>query len=310
MILRAYVSCAINIVSQATAWERIASDIVVATGMRFPEKICYYQAIEKPVPERRMNRRHLLIKTIAVLTLLVGSLKAQTPAAVLPTQWELDNSHSSVVFAVSHFGLSFVYGRFNECSGAINLDLSQPAKATFKFTVDADSIDTNDLNRDRHLRSKDFFDTTAFPAIKFESTKVEVKREALAEPSNQMLFLVTGNLTMHGQTKEIEIPLDLLAVGKGPRGDQRCGYLGKFVVKRSDFGIGAMPKAIGDSIAITFCFQAKEKKAEDESGADRDAGKESGEKQKTVDELFQEPAVNSDSEDSDLKLPAINSEDR
>ena len=206
-----------------------------------------------------------------------------------------------MVFAVSHFGLSFVYGRFNECSGGIDLDLKQPDKAKFQFKINVDSIDTNDGTRDRHLKSEDFFGETKFPTIEFQSTKVEVKREVLAEEaSKKMLFLVTGNMTMHGQTREIEIPLDLLSVGKGPRGDQRCGFLGKFVVKRSDFGIGAMPKAIGDSVAITFCFQAKEK-----SKAEAEADEEGVRNDKpSVDELFQ-----TSDDETDLKLPAIDPKD-
>jgi len=249
-----------------------------------------------------MSPLRLLTNTILVLALLAATLNAQDATAKLPTEWELDNAHSSVVFAVSHFGLSFVYGRFNDCAGEVFLDVEQPEKATFQFSINSDSIDTNNETRDKHLRSEDFFDVVRFPLIDFESTKIDVKREVVGG-QKKTLFLVTGDLSMHGKTKQIEIPLDLLSVGSGPGGKPRCGFLGKFVVKRSDFGVGAMPKSIGDSIAITFCFQLKE---QDKDGVD-DEGKLKSSRP-TISELFSEPTKKSESED--LELPAIKSEDK
>ena len=83
----------------------------------------------------------------------------------------IDNDHTSLVFAVSHSGLSYTYGRFNQCAGEISIGETDEDQS-FAFSVDAASIDTNNQLRDDHLKGPDFFDVQAFPEIKFRSTKL------------------------------------------------------------------------------------------------------------------------------------------
>lgn len=162
------------------------------------------------------------------------------------SEYLIDNTHTSVVFAVSHFGLSYTYGRFNQCEGKFSLKGAELMADGFEFTLNSDSIDTNNVERDKHLRGPDFFNTQEFPEIKFVTTKfVEVEG----------VYQVTGNLTMLGKTQSLTMPIRLVGIGKGPFGKQRAGYFTKFTVKRSDFGMDKMAGQIGDKISVTFSFE-------------------------------------------------------
>jgi len=177
---------------------------------------------------------------------------AQAPAEIVQvppaTQYfDVDNDHSSLIFAVSHAGLSYTYGRFEKCSGQIllkeNLD-----ETYFRFEIDVDSINTNSRLRDDHLRGSEYFDVKKFPKISFDSTDVKLD-EANKE------YLVTGMMSMHGVERKVEMPIKMIGVGKGPMGKTRGGFITKFTLQRSDFGIDTMQKVIGDQIAITFSFE-------------------------------------------------------
>jgi polyisoprenoid-binding protein YceI len=161
-------------------------------------------------------------------------------------RYSIDNAHTSVVFAISHFGLSYTYGRFNEVEGGFALNGAEISKAGFSFTIKAASIDTNNAERDKHLRSPDFFDTQQFPEIKFV-TKSFTKVDGV--------YQVVGEMTMLGKTRPLTMPVRLVGIGKGPFGKQRAGYFTKFTIKRSDFGMDKMAGQIGDNISVTFSFE-------------------------------------------------------
>lgn len=161
--------------------------------------------------------------------------------------YTVDNAQTSVVFSVSHFGLSYTYGRFNQCHGSFALQGGELAETGFRFTIDADSIDTNHDQRDARLRSSEFLDVKQFSKIKFatrEITKVDGAYE------------VTGDVTIKGTTRSITIPIRLVGIGKGPHGKQRAGFFGQFSIKRSEFGMDAMNGQVGDNIAVTFSLKA------------------------------------------------------
>ena len=187
-----------------------------------------------------------LISTVLMLACLVATGSAQD-------EYEVDNSHTSLVFAISHFNLSYTYGRFKKVSGNFQIDGGLANK--FNFKVDAASIDTNDEERDKHLRSPDFFNVEEFPEVTFEST--QISRE-------DGVYQVQGNMTMLGVTKPITIPIRLVGIGKGPFGKERAGFFAKVTLKRSDFGMDKMMSAVGDNIAVTFSFEGiKTKSAKD-----------------------------------------------
>lgn len=174
-----------------------------------------------------------------------------------PQILEIDNDHSSIVFAVSHYGLSFVYGRFNKCEGSIELNESLPENSVFQFEIDAASVDTNNSKRDEHLRGKEFFDVEQYDSISFESSSVQlIEEKSETTDATRSFYMVSGNLTMHGETRKVVIPIELISSGKGHDGKDRYGFMSKFVVQRSNHGMDAMADVIGDKVAITFCFQA------------------------------------------------------
>lgn len=189
---------------------------------------------------------HAFGPTLGPLRTLVCLLICVTFASNGRAQtFEIDNDHTSLVFAVSHSGLSYAYGRFNKCSGQITTGEQEEDQA-FLFTIDTKSIDTNNRLRDDHLKGPDFFDVQAFPKIEFRSAKLS---------SDGDDFTAEGTLEMHGVKKDMTIKMTKIGIGKGPRGKTRIGFFSKFSVKRSDFGIRSLPTIIGDEIAITLSFE-------------------------------------------------------
>ena len=118
----------------------------------------------------------------------------------------------------------------------------------FRFEVDVDSINTNSRLRDDHLRGPEYFYAKKFPKISFKSTNLKF------DDANKN-YVVTGTMSMHGVERKVEMPITMIGVGKGPMGKTRGGFITKFTLQRSDFGIVTMPKVIGDQIAITFSFE-------------------------------------------------------
>ncbi len=139
-------------------------------------------------------------------------------------EYAIDPAHSSISFKISHLGLSYVHGRFGSFSGGFVLDSSEPTKSSFTLNIKPESIDTNNGQRDNHLRSPDFFNVKQFPAISFTSTAVKPIDGG---------YEVTGNLTLHGESKPLTITLKGGSTAEFPKGVQRTGYIADFVVKRS-----------------------------------------------------------------------------
>jgi polyisoprenoid-binding protein YceI len=160
--------------------------------------------------------------------------------------YALDGSHTSVVFAVSHLGFSYTYGRFNEVTGTFAFDSSDPTASRFAIDMNTGSVDTNDAKRDQHLKGPDFFNAKQFPKIQFRSTSLASKGDSLE---------LTGELTLHGVTKEITIPLKFLGEGKGPTGKEHAGFMSQFSLKRSDFGMTNMVGPIGDEVSVLMSFE-------------------------------------------------------
>lgn len=185
--------------------------------------------------------------TIAAVTTIAALFLSHSPTARAQDVFDLDNTHSSIIFSISHLNISYTYGRFNRCSGVISINNDNPASSKFRFTIDANSIDTASPDRDNHLKSEDFLNVEQFPTIEFVSQRVDVDKQN---------YTVTGKMKLHGQEREVTIPLQLLGVGKGMQGEIRMGMIGKFTIKRSEFGMDKMMQAVGDDVAITFSFEA------------------------------------------------------
>ncbi len=160
--------------------------------------------------------------------------------------YSIDNTHSSMIFRVKHQNIAYFYGRFNDLKGTFLLDDAKPANSVVRVVVKAKSIDTDDKKRDKHLKSPDFFDVKQFPAIEFESTRVT----KIADMEH--MFQVTGDLTLHGVTKEVTAMVEHTGSGKGRGGKDIAGFEAILVVNRTDFGMTYGKGALGEEVRITL----------------------------------------------------------
>ncbi len=189
-------------------------------------------------------------KRAALAALALAALAAPLSAA---DNLEIDTVHSSVVFAVKHFGVSYAYGRFNQFDGKIEYDAANAANSNFELTIKADSVDTANERRDKHLRSPDFFNANQFGEISFKSTKVE--------RASEKQLKVTGDLTMNGVTKSISVDIEETGQFEHPRRGMMYGFHGTAVVKRSEFNVsyGVDNGAIGDDVKLMISLETVKK---------------------------------------------------
>src|SRR5690349_24266749 len=145
------------------------------------------------------------------------------------TTWNIDTSHSGVHFTVRHMVVSKVRGAFSRWQGTLQFDAEHPEASKVSVQIEAASIDTREEKRDAHLRSADFFDVEKHPTLSFESTKVE--------KAGASRYSVTGNLTIHGITREVVLDTESLGIGKDPWGNDRIGFEASTSVNRKDFGL-------------------------------------------------------------------------
>lgn len=143
--------------------------------------------------------------------------------------WNIDAMHSHATFSVRHMVVSTVKGHFNVLSGTLEIDPANLANSWVQAEIDAASIDTNEPNRDKHLRSPDFFDVEKYPKITFKSTKVE------SVGDNE--YKVIGDLTLHGVTKPAVFSVEYSGEIKDPYGFRRAGFSAKTKISRKEWGL-------------------------------------------------------------------------
>jgi polyisoprenoid-binding protein YceI len=151
-----------------------------------------------------------------------------TDTATKTTVWAIDTTHSSVEFSVKHLVFATAKGRFSDVKGTITVDNENIANSSVEVEIGAASVHTSDEKRDAHLRSADFFDVENFPTITFKSTSVEAKGDDLK---------VTGDLTIHGVTRQVVLDADLNGQGANPWGQQVLSYSASTKINRTDFGL-------------------------------------------------------------------------
>ena len=176
-----------------------------------------------------------------------------TAPVIAPGTWVADPVHSRVEFAVKHLGIATVRGTFDKFEGAFELgdDIST---ATLTAAIDVASINTNEEQRDAHLRSADFFDAETYPQLTFKSTKVE--------PLDADAFRIIGELTMHGVTREVTLEAVVQGTETDPWGNDRVGLEIVGQLNRGDFGmqfnqvLGSGNLVVSDKVKLNLDISA------------------------------------------------------
>jgi len=178
-----------------------------------------------------MSPRVLIPAALAALGL---SLPAVRPApdegplaGARSGTYRIDAQHSTVLFRIEHMEVANVYGRFNRVEGELTLDAEDPARSRIVLEVDAGSVDTNDADRDGHVRSPDFFAVEEHPTIAFETTDARLAGDGL---------VLEGELDFRGHREPVEVDVDVTGAGPSLFGDFRVGFEATFSISRAEFG--------------------------------------------------------------------------
>ncbi len=167
---------------------------------------------------------------IALATMILSGLMAVS-SPVLADKYKIDKegAHAFIQFRVKHLGFSWLYGRFNDFDGEFTFDSKDPSKNSVTVDINVASVDTNHAKRDKHLRSADFLDVKKHPKAKFVSTSYKA--------TGAVTGTITGDFTLHGVTRPIDINIHRIGMGEDPWGGYRAGFEGKTRIKPSDWGI-------------------------------------------------------------------------
>jgi polyisoprenoid-binding protein YceI len=172
-----------------------------------------------------MNLENILRNKVFVSTCSLLLFVASASA----TKYEIDPDHSKVSFKIKHLTISNVVGNFQNFKGTFSYDPKNVAASAASAEIKADSINTDNMKRDTHLKDPDFFNVDKFPALSFKSTKVT--------PKNDKEFVLNGELTMKGVTKPVELVVGYQGVAKDPMGQERAAFSASTKLNRKDWGL-------------------------------------------------------------------------
>ncbi|MFB7615148.1 YceI family protein [Kitasatospora sp. NPDC056181] len=191
-------------------------------------------------------------------TKTAATTTVETPAGPdlghLTGDWAIDTTHSEVGFSVRHAMVTNVKGRFTEYDGKLHLDGATPGNSSAELVIKVASIDTNQAQRDEHLRTGDFFAADTYPEIRFRS----ISAERLRGDSYRM----HGELTIKGTTRPIALDLDYTGSATDAYGAERVGFEGSAVLDRTDWGLtynAALETGgvlIGEKVKLSFDISA------------------------------------------------------
>ena len=170
---------------------------------------------------------------------------AALPGLAQTTTWQVDPAHTNAQFAVKHLGISMVKGQFTKTTGQIQLGEKDVTKSQLEITVDTTTLDTRVEARDKDVKSANYLDVANFPAMTFKSKRIT--------SSGDGSLKLTGDLTIHGLTKEVTFDVDGLSpVITDPWKNLRRGASATTRINRHDFGVNGGGVAVGDDILITI----------------------------------------------------------
>lgn len=162
-------------------------------------------------------------------SLMVGLVLTAVSSASWAANYKLDESHTQVGFKIKHLVISTVSGRFNKFNGAFEFDSKSGEIKNLNVDIEASSIDTNEPDRDKHLKSADFFDIEKHPKLIFVSKKTITES---GKPTK-----LEGELTIHGIKKNVTLELDYKGSTTDPWGNDRIAFDASTKVNRKDFGL-------------------------------------------------------------------------
>lgn len=185
------------------------------------------------------------MKKILLITTLATAFIA--PAIVNAADYKIDTSgaHASVNFKVTHLGYSFIQGRFNTFSGDFSYDADNVEASKVSVKIDTTSMDSNHAERDKHLKGSDFIDAGKYSTSTFVSNKVVKKTDGG--------LAISGDLTLHGVTKNITLDAQFIGEGNDPWGGYRAGFEATTRLELKDFGI----KVLGASSYVDMNLQVE-----------------------------------------------------
>ena len=192
-----------------------------------------------------------------LINILFISMIAYATTYAQQANWDFDKSHSKIQFDVAHMVISEVTGQFHDYEGKIEIDKNDFTKSNISITIDAKSIDTDHEKRDGHLRAPDFFDVEKYPNITFISKSIE--------KIEKNIYKLSGDFTMHGITKAIDLNVKHIGTIKDPYGNTRAGFKVEGSINRTDYGMkyNSIMEAggllIGEDVSILCNFEIIQK---------------------------------------------------
>jgi polyisoprenoid-binding protein YceI len=170
-------------------------------------------------------------------------LTAAVGAHAAPVKYDIDPTHTQVIFRWNHFGFSKPSAMLEKIDGTFLLDTTDLAKSSIEVTLPLEGLHTGVPKLDEHLKSADFFDAAKFPNITFKSTHVT--------PHGTDRLEVIGDLTVHGVTRPVKLDVHVNKIGENPMLNlPSAGFDAKATLKRSEFGLGAYVPNVSDEIEV------------------------------------------------------------
>ncbi|MGO2879299.1 MAG: YceI family protein [Halomonas sp.] len=171
----------------------------------------------------------MLKKSVVASAIAAAALVPLSQAQAADYNVDTEGQHAFVQFKINHLGMSYILGSFEEFDGQLSYNEDDVDASAVEFEVQVNSLNSNHAERDRHILSSDFLNASEYPTASFVSTGFE------STGDNE--GVVTGDLTLHGETQEIEMPVTLIGQGEDPWGNYRAGFEGSTMLTLGDFGI-------------------------------------------------------------------------
>lgn len=184
------------------------------------------------------------MNTHLIKSLALGALLAASPLYAAEYVIDTEGAHASILFRVNHLGFSWVTGRLEKFTGSFNYDAADPNSSSVAITIDAASVNTNQAERDKHLRSSEFLDVSTYPEITFVSTSYKTNGDGSG--------VLKGDLSLHGVTKPVTIDVTRVGEGDDPWGGYRAGFEGTAELKLKEFGIDYNLGPMAETIYMDF----------------------------------------------------------